>query len=169
MRISVLTIFIFLISNLSAKAKQDSVICESYSVEIIDSLFFEQIDSQIMSQIDFDSLKLYQIWVWDQNMDNHLNFQPQINDTLTLSVAEVETHNAPQFDYYLNYNHHRYLISCNVSGLFIKRKKRIKVKVPKYLTIADLAHRAWVFRWINNEPIQLIDFYDNRPHKVKQR
>ena len=156
-------------SDTSAKAKQDSVIRESYSVEIIDSLFFEQIDSQIMSQIDFDSFKLYQIWVWDQNMDNHLNFQPQITDTLTISVAEVETHNAPQFDYYLKYNHHRYLISCNVSGLFIKRKKRIKVKVPKYLTIADLAHRAWVFRWINNEPIQLIDFYDNRPHKVKQR
>ncbi|MBQ9077160.1 MAG: hypothetical protein IJY31_04890 [Muribaculaceae bacterium] len=164
-------IVVLLISiAISARKKNETVIMDSYSVEIIDSLFFEQIDSLIMSQIgEHDSKKIYRIMVIKKNGKDAFSLSLEKTDTLEISIIEVDTPKHESY-YNLEYNNHRYSIEKETNGIFVKKKKRIKVTAVKknglfVLTLSDLFHRAWCIRWINNEPIQFVESYDNRVKK----
>ncbi len=187
MRKYVLIIISLISIDISAKVRQDSVMEESYSVEIIDSLFFEQVDSFLNSRLsNIHPYRYYEIdflvyidpekrkkegkGMVEGNLyhlfDDADYKIPNRNDSVMyIDLAGTETYVNPSATYKLRFKGKDYLVNKHAVGIFIKRKKKIYVKGPTFsiLTMRDLMHDFWYLRWENNQiyPIAIEEQYKN--------
>ncbi len=178
-------IIISLISiDISAKVRRDSVMEKSYSVEIIDSLFFEQVDSFLNSRLsNIHPYRYYEIeflayvdpekrkrngkYISEDNLYGRFDYGyyiPNRNDSVMyIKLAGAETYLDPSATYKLRFKGKDYLVTKDAVGIFIKRKKKIYVKRPAFsiLTMRDLMRDFWYLKWENNQiyPIAIEEQY----------
>lgn len=173
--------------EIGAKAKPDSVIFDSYSVEIIDSLFFEQVDSFLNSRLS--NIHLYRYFKIDflvyidplviksrgyapvesnlyyiDDPKTESNYIPNRNDSVMyINIQEASSNIDPRQYYKLRFKGINYLVTKEAVGIFIKRKKKIYVKGPTFsiLTMRDLMGHFWYLKWANNHisPIAIEERY----------
>ena len=173
-----LIILLGLISfEIRPNTKPDSVICESYTVEIIDSLFFEQVDSFMKSRLtDMSRYKYFRIkflvyidpsviksrgYAPVESNLYHLddpkigiNYIPSKTDSVMfINIHEASSNIDPSQYYKLRFKDINYLVSKHAVGIFIKRNKKISVKRPSFSrsTIRDLMGHFWHLQWKDNQ------------------
>ncbi len=184
MRKYVLIIISLISIDISAKVRQDSVMEKSYSVEIIDSLFFEQVDSFLNTRlsniypyryygidflvyIDPEQRKREGKSFGGNNLyyrSDYGDYIPNRNDSVMyIELAGAETYLDPSATYKLRFKGKDYLVTKDAVGIFIKRKKKIYVKGPAFSTLAlrDLIGDFWYLKWENNQiyPISIVEQY----------
>ena len=172
-----LVIVLGLISfRIDAKVKSETRTDQSYSAEIIDSLFFEQIDSFLNSRLtDMSRYKSFRIeflvyidpekrkkegkYAMEHNLyfphdlDVEIDYIPNKNDSVMyICITEQSTYVFPNDYYKLRFKEIDYWVTKQAVGIFIKRKKKIYIKRPNIIkpTLRDLMGHFWYLQWKDN-------------------
>lgn len=118
-----------------------------YNAEVIDTLFFHQLDSIVKTK-KTQPLK-YLVSIFDGYDGNNINYKPQPNDTtIYLMVKPFKTWLLNDY-YRVRYKRNEYYVYEGVDKLIIKKTNKIIDTSEKQLTIEDLISPYWLIEYNN--------------------